>query len=202
MTETPKQQITLSLDPVLVLALDNIAKQSKTNRSAAFESLLVTGVQAQQARKEAAKKTPISIRVAPAVAEKIKAVAYNETLSVNEACAYLVERGLLSLTDDATRASVQALITQLETVAAEGQREHRAQTHRHAYLLSQMALEAMATRQMMAMLIATQPGIGTEGAQRLSQTAWGKALDQLRRPTSTMRAELQQLLRDLEMGDG
>lgn len=140
MTESSKQQVTLSIDPVLVMALDNLAKEGKSSRSEAFESLLVTGVQAQQAKKEASKKTPMTVRVAPAVADQVKQVAHAEGMSANEACAYLVERGLLSLTDEGTKAAVDGLINQLRAVADEGVQRHEQQTHRLAYLLSQILL--------------------------------------------------------------
>lgn len=201
MTESSKQQVTLSIDPVLVMALDNLAKEGKSSRSEAFESLLVTGVQAQQAKKEATKKTPMTVRVAPAVADQIKGVAYAEGMSANEACAFLVERGLLSLTDEGTKAAVDGLIAQLREVAEEGVQRHEAQVHRLAYLLSQMTLEAMATRQMLTAYLSAQAGIGADGAQRLSNTAWTRSVDMLRKPAPTMREILKQLLIDLGLDD-
>lgn len=201
MAEMAKQQITLSVDPTLVMALDSVAQSNKSSRSEAFESLLTTGIQAQQAKKEASKKIPLTVRVAPAVAEQVKQVAYTEGISTNEACGWLVERGLLSLTDEGTKAAITELLTQLAQVAEQSEKRFEAQTHRLAYLLSQMTLESMATRQMMTAFLATQQGIGQEGAQRISNTAWTRSVDLLRRPPPTMREVLRQLLIDVGVAD-
>lgn len=186
-----KQQVTLSIDPALLAALDGVAATGKASRSEALESLLGLAIEERAKKKSAEQKVTLSVRVAPDVVSKLTAIATARAISKNQAAEYVIETGLTALLDAESGAAIEALLTRLDEVNRQAQKDYQAQTHRLAHLISRNVLESISTRELMVSFLEAVLKIDPAP---LSDRAWSVAVDKLSNPSPKIRETMRELL--------
>ena len=186
-----KQQVTLSIDPALLAALDGVAATGKASRSEALESLLGLAIEEKAKRKAAEQKVTLSVRVAPDVVTKLTAIATARAISKNQAAEYVIETGLTALLDVESGAAIETLLTRLDEVNRQAQKDYQAQTHRLAHLISRNVLESISTRELMVSFL--QVVLKTDPTP-LSDAAWTTAVNKLSNPSPQIRQTMRELL--------
>ena len=190
----PKRDVSLKMDAALVLAIDGLAAEQGGSRSQVVEVLLGLAIQERERQRAAEKKVSLTVRVSPRVVERVKGVAKASGVSTNQAAADLLESGLLATFQEAQLVALDVLKENLLD-AAEGRQEViKQQSNRQAHLLSRAVLENLHNRQLIAALL-VQQGLSPDQVKTLSESAFSRAVDQLKNPTPTLKLALADLLK-------
>lgn len=190
----PKRDVSLKMDAALVLAIDGLAAEQGGSRSQVVEVLLGLAIQERERQRTAEKKVSLTVRVSPRVVERVKGVAKASGVSTNQAAADLLESGLLATFQESQLVALDVLKENLLD-AAEGRLEViKQQSNRQAHLLSRAVLENLHNRQLIAALL-VQQGLSPDQVKTLSESAFSRAVDQLKNPTPTLKLALADLLK-------
>lgn len=184
-----KKEVSLRLPAALVMHLDQLGVSS---RSEAAELLLSAGIASAESARLRTQKQSFTLRVSADLRQAVESVASARKLSLQEAAAWLMQRGAETLTSDEQQAAMTATSDQITATVQEVVKSNAAQTHRLAYLMTQAALQSMTAQELMLSLLVVQ-GVPANEAEQQRRDAQGTAARRL----TTKSAEMSDLLRAL-----